>query len=134
MPGSEVSQTDSSSDYPLENMEGVDTDCPTEETQGDIEGAAMSREWHEAAFILQIKEQYVLSQAAVDHIVSSTKILMSEVLLGVLDGVKDSVPDETMCLLEEKITTTQQSLFADLSTSFRQMKYFEQHFKLVVSL
>ena len=132
MPGSEASHALLQDEMiPMENEDTMELGDAG--SSHNTSSPALSRDWHEAAFILKIKEQYVLSQVAVDQVLSSTKILMSEVLSEMLDSVRDRVPTDTMQLLEEKVTGTNQSLFSGLSTAYLQQKYFKQHFKLIVS-
>ena len=89
--------------------------------------------WHEALYILNLKEQFSLSQVAVDHVLASTTALVSGLLKEILDSIKDHVATDTMGLLEETTKNTVTSLFKGVSTSFLQKKYFKQHFKLLVS-
>ena len=80
--------------------------------------------WHEAEFILKIKEQYSLTQVAVDQTVASTKMLMKDVFSSVLDSLKKHLTAETMSLLSERMNTASTSLFSGLSSAYLQNKYF----------
>ena len=93
----------------------------------------VSAGWHEAEFILKIiiKEQYSLSQVAVDQVVASTKVLMKDVLSSVLDFLKAT---ETHSLISQRINTASTSLFSGLCSAYLQNKYFRECFKLVVSV
>ena len=84
-------------------------------------------------YVLQIKEQFVLSQSAVDHILSSTKTLVSDILLEILDDIQYAVPTGTMQLLRNKVARINSTLFGRVSTAPMQKKYFKEHFDLVVS-
>lgn len=54
---------------------------PTNEhEESDSEEQLITNEWFEAKYILHIKEKYILSQVAVDHVLASTKLLVSDIL------------------------------------------------------
>ena len=56
--------------------------------------------------ILSIKERHLLSQAAVDTMVSSTTSLVGTVLDDVLTELREGLPDETLTALEGKVKAT----------------------------
>ena len=92
-------------------------------------------QWHQAAYILSIKEKYGLSQVAVDHIVESTKGLMTEFLNGFLNQtVSKHVSTETLNYLKSEAVRISSNLFKDLSTSYLQKKYFKSNFDYIVSV
>ena len=68
-----------------------------------VENPTISQQWHEARFILGIKEQHVVSQAAVDHIISSTTTLVSTLLDGITAGVHSTDPQELLKVIEESL-------------------------------
>ena len=96
MPGSEVSHASSMDEIACDNEDTMEVSDFESSQSTSSYPALLSRDWHEAAFILKIKEQYVLSQVAVDEVLSSTKVLMSEILSDVLDSVRGRVPNDTM--------------------------------------
>ena len=93
----------------------------------------VSRQWHDAAYILNIKEKYILSQAAIDQLLSATAAFVTNILSDLLNEVSDCVPIDILHKLEEKVRKTNDTLFNGVSTAFLQRKYFKQHFGLVVS-
>lgn len=115
----------------LEIEECNDEDLPEVQPESS---SIVNQSWHEAAFILNIKEQYVVSQAVIDHMLSSTKILVSNLLSGIINDLGDIVPIETMELIKSRIRITDTSLFNGLTTACLQKSFFKQHFDLVVSL
>lgn len=92
-----------------------------------------SRQWHEAAYIISIKEKHVLAQVAVDQVLSATSSFVAEVLSGLMDEIRDSASVNTMRILEKKVKDIKDNLFKGVSSGFLQKQYFEQHFGLVVS-
>lgn len=65
--------------------------CDAEESDDNdlsVGNQAISQRWHEARFILSIKEQYVTSQAAVDQVLASTTTLVSSILETITDDLK----------------------------------------------
>lgn len=123
------------SDDTAEELE-VDTIEETSETGQqhlDVHLNDASRQWHEAAYVLSIKEKHVLPQVAVDRVLSSTRDLVSEVLTGIMNDIRGSIPANSMSLIEEKVDSTKDTLFEAVSTAFLQNKYFKEHFNLVVS-
>ena len=91
----------------------------------------ISQQWHEARFILSIKEKYVLSQAAVDAVLFSTAELFSALLDDTLASLRQDLPEEWMQLVQQRLTE-RRTLFSGLSTSYLQQKYFKEEFQLVV--
>ena len=96
-----------------------------------VENPIISQQWHEARFILGIKEQHVISQAAVDHIVSSTTTLVSTLLDSITASVHSTDPHELLKVIEERVCDAK-AMFSGLSTSYQQQKYFVDNFHLVV--
>lgn len=94
-------------------------------------GEIISQQWHEARFILSIKERHVLSQAAVDQILSSTTTLVSSLLDNITFGL-GSINQEVVTLVEERVDQAK-TMFLGLSTEYMQQKYFSKNFQLVVS-
>lgn len=117
-------------DFPHENEE-IGDPCLNE--QPEYEAQLVSQEWLEAKYILNIKEKYILSQVAIDHVLASTKLLVSDILDGIIRDVCGSIPFDTVEVFKEKAGTVNRSLFENLSTAFLQRKYFKEHFNLVVS-
>ena len=79
-----------------------------------VENPTINQHWHEARFILGIKEQHVVSQAAVDHI-SSTTTLESTLLDGITAGVHSTDPQELLKMIEEKVCDAK-ALFSSTKT------------------
>ena len=130
MPGSDVASALSMEETPWESTEDVcdsssDADIVPSSSTPDVPAG-----WHEAEFILKIKEQYSLTQVAVDQ---TTKMLMKDVFSSVLDSLKEHLTAKTLSLLSERMNTASTSLFSGLSSAYLQNKYFKEHFKLVVS-
>ena len=128
----------------VEDQNYVTNDCPDEdmELEDSASGAEpraydtvaqdrLSQQWHEARFILSIKERHGLSQAAVDQVLSSTTELVSALLDGICSALKQELPEEWMQLVEKRICETR-TLFSDLSSPYFQEKYFKEKFHLVV--
>lgn len=90
-------------------------------------------DWHEAAYILNIKEKYIISQVAIDQILSCTKILVFDILSGIMDDIQGNLPSNAIQLLQNKVEHINSSLFQRLSSAALQRKYFRQYFNLVVS-
>ena len=69
----------------------TDNDDPVADDDGDapMPPSRPPQQWHEAAFILSVKEQHVLSQAAVNHVISSAKSLVSNVFDVLLNTLTD---------------------------------------------
>lgn len=65
---------------------------------------AIEDDWHEAKYILSVKEKHVLSQVAVDEIIGCTKSLVSDILTEVVDAAQGRVPPNSLKLLQSKIT------------------------------
>ena len=91
-------------------------------------------DWHEAVYILNIKEKYLLSQVAVDQILSCTKQLVSDILAGVVNKIRSSeVSSSIMNVIENEVFRINCSLFKRVSTASLQKNYFKEYFNLVVS-
>ena len=76
-----------------------------------VENPTICQQWHEARFILSIKEQHVISQAAVDHIMSSTTTLVSTLLDNITANVYSTDPQE---LLHEFMKYTVHDIVSNL--------------------
>ena len=115
---------DPDDEMPNNGLEGLDPvpQCP-------------STKWQAAAFILSIKEKHMLSQAAIDTVLSSTTSLVGTLLQGVLTGLRD-LPEEVKTVLDEKMSegAFEMQPFEGLGTAYLQKKYFRESFHLVVSL
>ena len=96
------------------------------------EPEAGSLKWHEAAFILTIKEKYAVSQVAIDHTLCAVNELVSAVIKIVSAKLKRELPTQSMDLVTQVISDTF-PLFSDLSTAYLQMKFFRDTFNVVVS-
>ena len=96
-----------------------------------VENPTICQQWHEARFILSIKEQHVISQAAVDHIMSSTTTLVSTLLDNITANVYSTDPQELLKIIDQRICDAK-AMFSGLSTSYQQQKYFVENFHLVV--
>ena len=115
--------SDSDSDFPpsfSSELEAMSTD-------------PASQQWHEAAYILNIKEPYFLSQAAVDQVVSSTKDLFTALLRKVLGWLKERLAPNSYSLVMNEMGEISNSLFNGLCSEFLQKKFFREHFHLIVS-
>lgn len=97
----------------------LQTDGEVDGQDLDVEDSSISRQWHEAAYILGIKEKHVLGQVAVDEILSTTSVFV-DVLTGIMDDIRGSIPTDAMHILEEKVKETNDALFKDISTAFLQ--------------
>lgn len=96
--------------------------------------AMTQKDWYEAVYILSIKEKYILSQVAVDEVLSCTKTLVSDILYGIMDDVcSNDMPAETMQMLQSKVENINDTLFERMSSASLQRKYFKKYFNLVVS-
>ena len=91
------------------------------------------QQWHEAAYILSIKEKHILAQVAVDEILSITGVFVQDLLTGLVDDIQDKIPSDAVHILEDKVKETSDNLFRGISTAFLQKQYFRKHFSLVVS-
>ena len=92
-----------------------------------------SQEWHEAAYILYIKENHVITQAAIDTILPHTNQLFSSLLERVSSELKTKLSDEAMEFVEQAHSHVL-PMFSNLSTCYLQRKFFRERFSLVVSL
>lgn len=129
-PTADMSVTNSPPGDDYGNRDEFDTE---EQPQSPTASVVVQEDWHEAAYILNIKERYVLSQVAVDQVLACTRTLVSDVLSGVLDDVRADVPSDTVQLLENRVDFINDTLFKHLASAALQKKYFKQHFNLVVS-
>lgn len=90
------------------------------------------QQWHEARFILSIKEQHVMSQAAIDHVISSTTTLVSTLLNNITADIHTSDPQEILKIIDQRVCDAKATMFSGLSTSYQQQKYLVDNFHLVV--
>ena len=90
--------------------------------------STITQQWHEARFILSIKEQHVISQAAVDQVLTSTTTLMSTLLDKITADLESEDPEKAL----QRVCEAKDSLFSGLTTAYNQQKYFAQYFHLVV--
>ena len=93
----------------------------------------IKEDWHEAVYVLNIKERYLLSQVAVDQVLSCTKQFVSDILAGVVDKIRGSDDSSCMNVIENEISRINCSLFKRVSTASLQRNYFKKYFNLVVS-
>ena len=112
-----------------ENWDRMEQDTSVAE-----ENVIIQDDWYEAKYILNIKEKYILSQVAVDQIISSTKTLVSDILGGITDTIQGSVPLDVMELIQNEIDKVNTTLFQRLSSAALQKKYFQKYFNLIVSI
>ena len=115
-----------------QNDNGNESDIENQ-PHSPVASVAVEEDWHEALYLLNIKEQHILSQVAVDHVLACTRTLVSDVLSGILEDVRASEPGTTVQVLENKIDSISGALFKRLSSAALQRKYFKEHFNIVVS-
>ena len=91
--------------------------------------------WRAATYIMEIKEKHLLSQAAVDAVISSTTSLVNGLLQGVLAELREELPEEARKVVDQKAQEGSFDLqpFSGLETAYLQNKYFRECFKLAVS-
>lgn len=107
------------------------SDCEEEPEHGVLIESSVSHEWHEASFILNIK--CVVSQVAIDRMLTFTKDLVSDILSQMAKDIADIVPDTAMKVIENRLDQINKSLFKRLSSAHLQKTFFKKHFNLVVS-
>lgn len=118
--------------YLVEDMEVCLS--PNEQSMRTAESEAVpSQQWHEAAYILQIKEQYYLSQVAVEQVVSSTCVLFEGLLAKLFEQLQSGLPSDSLELVRKETDQLKSNLFKGLSTEYLQRKFFKESFNLVVS-
>ena len=103
-----------------------------EDTLDDNSVVIPSQEWLEAAYILYIKENHVVTQSAIDTILPHTNQLFESLLEKVSRELKTKLSDEAMDFVQQAHRNVL-PLFSSLSTSYLQRKFFKDHFPLVVS-
>ena len=81
-----------------------------------------SQEWHEAAYILYIKENHVMTQAAIDTILPHTNQLFLSLLESVSRELRTKLSDEAMGFVEQAHSNVL-PLFSNLSTTYQQVTY-----------
>ncbi len=124
----------SSSSLQLESDEDIGIDSSLDlNIVNSSTSTPVSEKWHEATFILSIKEKHILSQVAVDYVLSTTNIFVSEIFSRLLEDVCDDMPTNVMQILKNKVRHISDNLFKGLNTAFLQKKYFREHFGLIVS-
>lgn len=89
-------------------------------------------QWHQAVYILNMKESHQLPQVAVDHVVASTKVLVEEMLSQLMLNISRSIPNDCFDRVKIEADKLSSDLFKDLSTQYQQEKFFENHFNAVV--
>lgn len=99
---------------------------------GTCSGNSDKEDWHEAAYVLRIKEKYLLTQVAVDEVLSCTRQLVSDILSGVMNKVQGTLPSNAMNVIENEVSQINSSLFKRVATASMQKKYFKELFDLVV--
>ena len=110
-PPSEDTSTSVDNNPPDNNTDNGEDFGIEEQPQNLMASAVVQEDWHEATYILNIKERYTLSQVAVDQVIACTKTLVFDVLNRLLDDVKAGVPNATIKLLEEKVDYINGTLF-----------------------
>ncbi len=120
------------SNNPADTNDGEEMIMETDEQPASV-SVISPDDWHEAAYVLNIKEQYILSQVAVDQVISCTKTLVSDVLNTIMDDIQDSIPSTVQQLLEDKISIINNTIFKRLTSATLQKNYFKKYFNLVVS-
>lgn len=113
---------------PLSFRDDEQQDMPSSDQQ-----VQASTQWHEAAFVLSIKEQYVMSQVAVDHVLSASKSLVCSLLENISENVSSLVPADITKVVKDQIMSVGDSLFHGVSTAHLQKEFFKNTFHLVVS-
>ena len=122
---------------PVINMTGfLDQDFHQSQNAGrsTMNGEILDSQWQQAEYILSIKEKYGLTQVAVDHVISSTKLLLKDVLTQLLYQMSHSnhLSTNGQQYLEEECNRISDQLFHNLSTRYMQQKYFKDHFNFIV--
>ena len=92
------------------------------------------KQWQQAAYILSIKERYGLTQVAVDHVITSTKVLLIDVFAQLVSRMSSSnhLSPDGLQYLEEECKRISDQLFENLSTPYLQQKYFRENFNFIV--
>ena len=83
--------------------ENIEDFCENEGSFEQSPDSEACQRWHEAAFILKVKEQYVVSPTVIDHLLPATKELVYNILSGVLSKIQDQIPIDSLKLLEDEI-------------------------------
>ena len=94
--------------------------------------ATPSQDWHEAAYILYIKENHVITQNAINTILPHTNQLFSSLLDSVSRQLRANLSEEAMKFVEQAHSNVL-PLFSSLSTPHLQRKFFRENFTFVVS-
>ena len=122
------------------SVDSDDNDLSAQEADDGGSGAdeqQVADTWHAAVFILSIKEQHMLTQAAVDRVISSTSTLISRLNRGIVQDLEQAyggvVPDSIMSDITSRVQRTE-SIFSGISTAYEQKKFFKETFNVVVSV
>ena len=105
-------------DADMQDLGSVDIPEPGQE---DL--APPQMKWRAAAFLLNIKERHLLSQAAVDTMVSSSTSLVGGILDDVLAELRGALPNEALPVLEKKV---EEGLFSLKPFEGLEMAYFQK--------
>ena len=89
-----------------------------------------SQEWHEAAYILYIKKNHVITQAAIDTILPHT----NQLFLSFPERVSSELKTKLSMEFVEQAHSHVLPMFSNLSTCYLQRKFFREQFSLLVSL
>lgn len=92
-----------------------------------------STKWRAASFILGIKEKHLLTQAAIDTVLTSTTSLVDGLLQDFVAELRENLSEEAKAVLDEKVQGCLQP-FSGLETAYLQKKYFRESFNLLVSI
>ena len=101
-----------------ELQEGDTYDSVTEQySDPGVKNPTICQQWHEARFILSLKEQHVISQAAVDHLISSTTTLVSSLLDNITANLNSTDPHELLRVVDQRVCEAK-AMFSGLSTAY----------------
>ena len=119
---------------PSDDMSATNYDSE-ESLASSVVPRGLSMKWRAATYIMEIKEKHLLSQAAVDTVISSTTSLVNGLLQGALAELREELPEDAKKVLDQKAQEGSFDLqpFSGLETAYLQNKYFRECFKLVVS-
>ena len=121
-------------DLPVEdgnNSNSLADDLPQPQ-QLDIGNKRIALEKNFAAFILRLKTDHSLTQAAVDDIVSGTQTILTNTSMFIKENMSAAVDERN----KEYITENESDIFdvnltSSIATSWTQKAYFEKHFGLI---
>lgn len=86
-----------------------------------------------AAYVLGLKYRFGISQVAIDHILCSTKHLITEIFCTFINNVSADISQDTLEYLKNQGLQVAEDLFTDLNTRHLQQKYIENNLNHVVS-